>query len=586
MLKALMDYAESYLGEAEPGFVPKEVRWAIHVSEDGVRFLDVVPLGDPTQKRSRGRMFKKCANFSHPEMKAGGRPKAHFLVDTADRIVMLGAAEGEEEVRQRFEFHLEMLRGAGRAVPALSRLAELLSDPEELARIQGELGSLGAKPADKATFQIGDAFPADSDLWHAWWREFRRSIKPPPSGNTMVCLISGVPVTPVLTHDTKVKGLARVGGRSMGDVLVGFDKQAFESFGLQQSQNAACSEEAAAAYCAALNDLITAHSRVLAGAMVVHWFKERVADPEDPMPWLEEGLSREQTEIDAQRQARELLAAIEAGFRPDLARNRYYALTLSGNSGRVMVRDWMEGDFKDLLRNIGAWFEDLSVVHRSGDGLARSPKFLAVLGATVRSLDELAAPHVSKLWRVAVRSEAIPLSFLAQALQRAKLDIIRDDPANHARMGLIKAYHLRKDRQKGGNGMSDTQPYLNEAHPSPAYQCGRLLAVLAALQRSALGDVGAGVVQRYYAAASSTPSLVLGRLMRSAQFHLNKLEGGLPHWYERKLGEISARLGDQVPRTLNLEDQSLFALGYYQQLADMRTKKVVPNDDSQEVEEK
>ena len=115
--------------------------------------------------------------------------------------------------------------------------------------------------------------------------------------------------------------------------------------------------------------------------------------------------------------------------------------------------------------------------------------------------------------------------------------------------------------------------YLNEEHPSPAYQCGRLLAVLAGLQRAALGDVGAGVVQRYYAAASSTPALVLGRLTRTSQFHLNKLEGGLAYWYESQLASIWGRIKDSVPPTLTLEEQSLFALGYYQQMADMRTKK-------------
>ena len=100
------------------------------------------------------------------------------------------------------------------------------------------------------------------------------------------------------------------------------------------------------------------------------------------------------------------------------------------------------------------------------------------------------------------------------------------------------------------------------------------MAVLAALQRAALGDVGAGVVQRYYAAASATPALVLGRLTRTSQFHLNKIESaGLTYWYEQKLANIWQRLGDGPPRTLDLEEQSLFALGYYQQLADLRTKK-------------
>ena len=108
--------------------------------------------------------------------------------------------------------------------------------------------------------------------------------------------------------------------------------------------------------------------------------------------------------------------------------------------------------------------------------------------------------------------------------------------------------------------------YVNPEHPSPAYHCGRLLAVLARLQRAALGDVGAGVVQRYYTAASQTPGLVIGRLAANAKNHLNKLEGGLPYWYENQITEVMGAM-DDIPRILTLEQQSLFALGYYQQLA-------------------
>lgn len=111
--------------------------------------------------------------------------------------------------------------------------------------------------------------------------------------------------------------------------------------------------------------------------------------------------------------------------------------------------------------------------------------------------------------------------------------------------------------------------HLNPEHPSPAYHAGRLMAVLASLQNRALGDVGAGVVQRYYAAASSTPALVLGRLIRGAQYHLNKLDKGTAIWYEQLLASIMGKLGDGLPSTLTLEEQSLFALGYYQQRAEL-----------------
>ena len=117
------------------------------------------------------------------------------------------------------------------------------------------------------------------------------------------------------------------------------------------------------------------------------------------------------------------------------------------------------------------------------------------------------------------------------------------------------------------------QAYVNPEHPSPAYHCGRLLAVLARLQRAALGDVGAGVVQRYYTAASQTPGLVLGRLAANAKNHLNKLDGGLSHWYENQIADVLSRVRDTVPRTLTLEQQSLFALGYYQQLAALNAGK-------------
>ena len=122
--------------------------------------------------------------------------------------------------------------------------------------------------------------------------------------------------------------------------------------------------------------------------------------------------------------------------------------------------------------------------------------------------------------------------------------------------------------------------YLNPEHPEPAYHCGRLLAVLSNLQRAALGDVGASVVQRYYAAASQTPGLIIGRLISNARNHLGKLDGGLAHWYENQIADVMGRLGDGAPRILDLNGQGLFALGYYQQLAALREGKKT-NDTAQ-----
>jgi CRISPR-associated protein Csd1 len=76
------------------------------------------------------------------------------------------------------------------------------------------------------------------------------------------------------------------------------------------------------------------------------------------------------------------------------------------------------------------------------------------------------------------------------------------------------------------------------------------------------------VVERYYAAASATPALVLGRLARTAQYHLAQIrEHRLREWFDQRLADVWICLADRVPLTLTLEEQSLFALGYYQQKA-------------------
>ncbi|MCX7597439.1 MAG: type I-C CRISPR-associated protein Cas8c/Csd1, partial [Armatimonadetes bacterium] len=357
--------------------------------------------------------------------------------------------------------------------------------------------------------------------------------------------------------------------------LVSFDEESFASGSLEQSANYAVSEETAWAYAAALNHLLD-RGVFLVNAKVAYWFKNEIRPEDDPVALM----SEEQIESDALKRARELLTAIREGKRPDLADNLYFAVTLSGNAGRAVVRDWMHGSFEQLASNVDAWFTDLSVLPPVSNREARSPKFTDdVLGALLRPNQkpgDLPAPFVTRLWRAAMQNEPIPRSALSAALARVKAAVLADDPVRHEAIGLIKAYHIRKarvSRKEGGAVPEDFKPRLNPDHPEPAYHCGRLMAVYAQLQRTALGDVGAGVVQRYYAAASATPALVLGRLARLSTAHLGKLDPGLARWYEQLLAEIWGRMGEAVPRVLDLEGQSLFALGYYQQLADLRTKK-------------
>jgi CRISPR-associated protein Csd1 len=568
MLHEVVEYARRQELAAEPGFAPKAARWAILCGARG-EYLGLVELGDTSLKKNPGRHFLKAPDLSQPEMKAGGVTKSHFLIDTAGVVAGYGKDASEEKRR----YFIGLLEQAMISMPSLGAVAVVLRGNENLARLRNDLEEHKAKATDKVTFQIDGEFPAESDAWHDWWREFRRGLQTSKergrkeSNVKMLCFLTGEVVEPAVTHP-KIMGLTSVGGLAMGDVLIGFKQESFRSYGLEQSANAAMSELAAKAYQAGLNNLIANHSVLLAGTLVTHWFRAHIAMEEDPIDLIM-GPS-EAGDLNAQIRARKLIEGIRSGERPDLANNTYYALTLSSNGGRVVIRDWMEGSFEELVGNVDRWFSDLEIVQRDGGGSAKPPKLAAVLAALVRELKDVAPPMVAKLYRVAARGEPIPSAAMAQALARVRVDTIQGEPPNHARMGLIRAYHLRKWRQEGASMEGQLQPELNTDLESAAYQCGRLMAVLGRLQTSALGDVGAGVVQRYYASASTTPALVFGRLIRGAQFHLNKLgdqKRGLAVWYERQMSEICCKIGTSMPATLRLEDQSLFALGYYQQLA-------------------
>jgi CRISPR-associated protein Csd1 len=578
MLDQVVNYARQHGIDAEPGFSPKATRWAVICTARG-EYLGLVELGDGSRKRNPGRLFSKAPDLSQPEMKSGGITKSHFLIDTANVVAGYGNDGADEKTLEKQAYFVELLEHASSAMPALGAIARMLRNEENLAKLRADLAKQNAMPTDKVTVQIDGAFPAESEELREWWREFRRALhtsrerKGHRDTKRMICFLTGETVEPATTHP-KITGLTSVGGSAMGDVLVGFKQDSFCSYGLEQSANAAMSELGAKAYQTGLNDLIKNHSVMLSGTKVAHWFRKQVMTDDDPLNWMME--PGESEELNAQVRARNLLESIRHGERPDLANNSYFALTITSNRGRVMIRDWIEGSFHELMANVSDWFSDLEITHREGGRTAKTPKFLAVLAALVRDLKDVPPPIQTKLYRVAVRGEPMPLEVLAQALARARIDAIQGEPPTHARMGLIKAYHARKQRQDGARMEEQLKPELNARLKNPAYQCGRLMAVLGRLQTSALGDVGAGVVQRYYAAASTTPALVFGRLIRGAQFHLNKIAGqkrGLAVWYEQQIGEICNQIGTSMPATLNLEDQSLFALGYYQQLAVLRPGK-------------
>ena len=112
--------------------------------------------------------------------------------------------------------------------------------------------------------------------------------------------------------------------------------------------------------------------------------------------------------------------------------------------------------------------------------------------------------------------------------------------------------------------------HLKEQTNYQPYLLGRLFAVLEWLQILAVWDGkkkdGATTIRdKYFSSASATPAVVFPTLIRLAQTHIKKLDGAKRGFMDKQLGELLARIDEEYPARLSLQDQGVFQLGYYHQ---------------------
>jgi len=297
------------------------------------------------------------------------------------------------------------------------------------------------------------------------------------------------------------------------------------------------------------------------------------------------------------------------GIERDLARrDQFCAVTLAGNSGRIVVRRWLQGSLEDAVDNFRRWFVDLDISSMSrpqstvtkpnpaaNDLLSVPPPPLAVrqlalctaplrskAGRLVADEDKLPADVPTQLYLAAIEGTAPALVLLKPLFDQFCSRLLRDEHYNllydESRFALLK---LILNRNRKGNVM-EIRPKLTAGTDDPAYNCGRLLAVLAAAQDKAheFKLEGPGVAERYFGTASASPASVLPLLIRLNRHHLNKIgkserfAGGERFLREQIEGILvlfkPATSGSppMFPRTLDLQAQGRFMLGFYQQAAE------------------
>lgn len=563
LLEALRQRAQQSDDVLPAGYQHQAIRYIFRIDEAGA-LLGIIDTAG-TENRNRGTSHPA----PHLKRTVGISPK--LLADTAEyalgvaRIDPKKAANPERVVRQHEAFVALVEACAGATdEPSVRAVRAFLHGPMPAP----ETLPADFNPSATVTFRVvmpgipEGVLPIGLPSVQSFWANY---LAPPgitDDGGAMSCIVCGR-IGPVLErHPLKIKGIP--GGQIQKD-LISANAPAFESYGLKASQVAPTCPQCAEAYGNALNSLLANKTTSL-------WTKELAyvfwpARPDHPAGQQVVGLLTEPQTHSGE--VRELLTSFYAGRDYGLAIDptRFYAAAFGASGARVVVKDWIDTTVGEALTRLTRYFA-LQVLVQWDGGESTPLPVSWIANATVHRTGT-PPPIVSKsLVRLALAGGALPKDLLDLAVRRnrAEQGVSRD------RAMLIKMVLGSQPQVSKKEIQKMTQ--LNDDTTDAAYVCGRLLATLDRIQRVALGSTNATIVDKYYGTASSAPASVFGTLLHGAQNHLHKMRRDRPGAHtnlERQLEEIMLPLAS-FPRTLSLEEQGLFALGFYHQRAADRAR--------------
>ena len=373
-------------------------------------------------------------------------------------------------------------------------------------------------------------------------------------------------------------------GQSSGCALVSYNENAFESYDLKGNSNSSICTNCAKTYVEGLNWLLSFGNEIVdrskkgkekktfrytnrknfgSDTAMVFWTRKN--EKVDEIDYLETP-----NPADVAR----LIESVASGTERDscyLESDQFYSCTLSGSAARIAVRDWIETSLLDFRKSIAKWFQDIAIDEYNAD-LKKTQTHYARLYDLARCCqrknsdgsydkdDASLARVATYLWNAALKNTSPPLWMLTKVLQRSRLDGVTAD-----RAALIK---LILNRHKKGGDFVITEKMVQGDRPV-AYVCGQIFAKLEGIQYAALGNVNAGIRERYFTYAMTSPASAFGRLFNLNSKHFTKLKNdkpGLAITLDKELQSLCKDVDIRsFPATFSLEQQGQFAIGYYHQ---------------------
>lgn len=576
ILSALNDYYHYLLdqgrGEIAPfGYSVEKISYALVLSPDG-ELVDVQDIRDLSGKKPRPRGLM----VPQPEKRTSGI-KPNFLWDKSSYLLGVSAKSGARALPEHDAckaLHEALLQDE--TDPALVAVREFMRHwrPENVT--QSEYFKEEMLDAN-FVFRLDGARGYVHETPAA--QRIRAEMVKSGAGHVTTCLVTGRR-QPVSRLHPAIKGVA--GAQSSGASIVSFNCDAFCSFNKSQGDNAPVSEQAAFAYTTVLNYLLrygpdNRQRLQLGDTTVVFWARAHNARQVQSAEYLFADLMQPPAQTDASETSR-LRSALDAVAQgrpldeldPELAPDtEIFVLGLAANASRLSIRFWERESLEVFARRLAQHYQDL---YLDPCPWKSEPPVWRLLQETVPHRegakpkgDDIQPLLAGEMSRAILTGRHYPRSLLGNLIMRMRAD----GDVSPLRVAMCKAV-LARDRRLGVKTIATEVPVsLETENTDPGYLLGRLFATLEYIQQSAQGkNVNATIRDRYYGAASATPASIFPVLIRNGQNHLSKIrkeKPGLAVNLEKQLGAIMDRLDTSFPRSLRIEAQGRFAIGYYHQ---------------------
>ena len=576
ILHALTQYyqrkAESDGGVAPEGFENKEIPFIIVIDKQG-KFIQLEDTRELKNKKKVARTFLVPKGLGRSGSKS--YEVSNLLWDHYGYVLAYAGEKGQEQADKQHASFTAKVNELKQVLPddaGVTAVAAFLSSAEEKSKVmQAANWTECAKVKGcNLSFRLVDE-AVDLVCQSKAVRAYVSQVNQTQSDNVQkgICLVTGKPA-PIARLHNAVKGV-----NAKPAPFTSVNLSAFESYGKEQGFIFPVGEQAMFEYTTALNTLLAGENRFRIGDVTAICWSAKPTPLEEHLASLINGGGKDNPDahIDA---VKSLYKSLYNGkyTKPD-GKEKFYLLGLSPNSARIVVRFWHETTVAALSESIAAWYDDLQMVRGENSPYPEYMPLPRLLGNLVLDgkMENLPSDLIAQITDAALNNRVLPVSLLQAALRRNKAE----QKITYGRASLLKAYINRAIRAGRLKNMKELTMSLDRNRQDIGYVLGRLFAVLEKTQAEANPGLNATIADRYFGSASSTPIAVFGTLMRLLPHHLNKLEfegrAVQLQWEIRQILEHCQRF----PNHLNLEQQGLFAIGYYHETQFLFTKDALKN---------